>query len=304
MKEESQIVFEKLKKVVETAFLQDHTTEFEDISQWKGQDIANFQEDLFEKTRGTISEKWFYSYFKKETEKLPRIDMLNMLCVYCGYQNWAQFKETHTQSLQTENVTFYKKYELILIPVIFAIVIGAAYLFFPSKNKFSFCFVDDNTNNKITNAIEIIVLRDNESPIYAKTDSNGCFVWETEKEHITAIIKSPYHKTDTINRSISAQGKERIKLVTDDYALMIHYYSTSNIKDWKKRRNHLGNIIHADAVIYQVLDGNIGVELYTKKEFINKLTLPTSSLKNIDVINTKYKDGKIISLKFNIRVDE
>jgi hypothetical protein len=175
---------------------------------------------------------------------------------------------------------------------------------YPNENKFQFCFIDDNTNQHIETPIEIIVLRKKESPFYTSTDNNGCFNWKTTDKYIKAIIKSPYHKTDTLYRHINHKGKESIKLITDDYALMIHYYSTSNVKDWRKRRSHLKNIIDSKAIIYQVYDNNIGIELYSKIDFINKLTLPTRSLKNIDIIETKYTNGKISSLKFKTNPTE
>ena len=49
------------------------------ISEWKGQDIVNFQEELMEKASGRISEKWFYTHIRGEQEKLPREDMTNVI---------------------------------------------------------------------------------------------------------------------------------------------------------------------------------------------------------------------------------
>ena len=48
--------------------------------------------DLILLTKGSISERWFYMHLKKEvSEKLPRIDTLDLLSQYCGYQNWRDF---------------------------------------------------------------------------------------------------------------------------------------------------------------------------------------------------------------------
>ena len=50
--------------------------------------------------------------------------------------------------------------------------------------------------------------------------------------------------------------------------------------------------------IFQVLDGTIGMEIYNKWEFINKLTLPASSLHDIEIIDTQYDGDKISRLRF------
>ncbi|PZT98847.1 MAG: hypothetical protein DI622_22445, partial [Chryseobacterium sp.] len=88
--------FEQLKKDVQAQYLEQHTPSFEDISKWKGIDIIYFQEDLRKKAKGNISEKSFYTYFKTSpVTKLPRIDMLNLLSVYTGYESWYDFKKQH-----------------------------------------------------------------------------------------------------------------------------------------------------------------------------------------------------------------
>ena len=73
------------------------------ISDWKGGTITAFQEDLFEKTKGRVSEKWFYTYCKNTPEKLPRIDILNLLSTYVGYLSWNDFKSKNTTSFKKKN---------------------------------------------------------------------------------------------------------------------------------------------------------------------------------------------------------
>lgn len=88
--------FEQLKLEVQAEYLKNHHPSFDDISKWKGIDIIYFQEDLRKKAKGNISEKSFYTYFKSNpTTKLPRIDMLNLLAIYCNYQSWYDFKKKH-----------------------------------------------------------------------------------------------------------------------------------------------------------------------------------------------------------------
>ncbi|WP_213196913.1 hypothetical protein [Cloacibacterium caeni] len=88
--------FEQLKAEVQAEYLKNHHPSYDEISKWKGIDIIYFQEDLRKKAKGNISEKSFYTYFKTSpSSKLPRIDMLNLLATYAGYQSWYDFKKNH-----------------------------------------------------------------------------------------------------------------------------------------------------------------------------------------------------------------
>ena len=88
--------FEQLKAEVQAEYLKNHHPSYDEISKWKGIDIIYFQEDLRRKAKGNISEKSFYTYFKTvPSSKLPRIDMLNLLAIYAGYQSWYDFKKNH-----------------------------------------------------------------------------------------------------------------------------------------------------------------------------------------------------------------
>ena len=94
MNSNEKYLFNLLKSAVAKTFLQNNSA-LEAISEWKGEEILQFQEDLFDKVKAKVSEKWFYTYFKNETEKLPRIDMLNLLSNYVGFDNWNAFKAKH-----------------------------------------------------------------------------------------------------------------------------------------------------------------------------------------------------------------
>ena len=88
--------FEQLKAEVQAEYLKNNHPSYDEISKWKGIDIIYFQEDLRKKAKGNISEKSFYTYFKTvPSSKLPRIDMLNLLAIYAGYQSWYDFKKNH-----------------------------------------------------------------------------------------------------------------------------------------------------------------------------------------------------------------
>ena len=83
---------------------------------------------------------------------------------------------------------------------------------------------------------------------------------------------------------------------------MIHYFSNSKLTDWKRRKAQLEIVFSEDAMIYQIdPDGQLGMDILNKSEFINKLTIPINSLRNIEVLQTKYKAGKIVELRFHVK---
>lgn len=262
---------------------------------WNGDAIVMFQEDLFQKVKGKVSEKWFYTYFKNDAPKLPRIDMLNLLSNYIGFENWHAFKAT---LISEETIKKKRKFPwfVILIPIIITFM-----LTMNSKNEFRFCFNDD-LNSTIVNQMDIKVLLENQSPLYFKTDSLGCFNYETKSDKITFVVSSPYYKTDTIVRSIDKSEHQSIKLKSDDYALVLKYYSSGNVKDWKNHRQKIEKLIADDAKIYRHYHNNMGTEIYSKQEFVRLLTIPTSSLNRMRILNKDYDYtiDKIINLEFII----
>ena len=170
-----------------------------------------------------------------------------------------------------------------------------------SHNTFHFCFLDADKNEVITTIpLDIKVLKENESPLYFKTDSTGCFSYKTEEPYIKFVVQSPYHKTDTILRYIDSNQNTMIHLETDDYALMLHYYTTGNVTNWKKRKQQLNSLIANEAQIYQLFEQQMGVELYAKDDFIRMLTIPTASLQHIRILDKTYKDGQLVQLKFMV----
>ena len=168
------------------------------------------------------------------------------------------------------------------------------------RSSYQFCFVDADDQTPISQPVDVWVLNSGESPQIMTSDSKGCVTLEMEEAEITLVIKTPYYQQDTIQRSLRRQNEpEVIRLKKDDYALMIHYFSTANLDDWKKRREQLGEIIADDARIFQVFGPlEEGVEMYNKEEFIDKMTMPLKSLRNIEILETNYEKGKIATMRF------
>ena len=278
------------------------------ISDWRGQDITDFQEDLLEKVNAHISEKWFYNHIKTENKSLPRIDVLNLLSKYVGYANWDDFVYKNTdgkiniKSISKANQIF------IILPLVVIFIMSVLVLLFQFFNnrerEYSFDFYDSYTKEIIkNNRCEIKLLSDNESPIHYLSDSTGRVVLKTNKSVVTMLISAPYYKSDTIIRILKKFDRaQKISLQINDYALILHYFSEMNVDDWQKRRDYLVEIIDNGAIFYQVLNdkNKQGMALYNKTEFIDKLTMPTGSLKFIEILDTKFKNDKIVLVRFRI----
>ena len=283
------------------------------IHDFKGKEIASFQKLLEEKVNSRISEKWFYTHLKPiENEKLPRMDMLDLLSQFLGFSDWEKFKIEHQieeevkRIIETRNdeiFTLPSKKKIAIFMIVFFVVCWLGFSFFYKKNETcQFCFEDADTHELIKNqAIEIEIFQAGESPIIQKTNAQGCFKWEMKNDEISFAINAPYYHSDTISRVIKNQNhQEIISLKKNDYALIIHLFSNSNFEGWEKRRQQLGQMISDDAIIFQVEKGNTmsGLDMLNKEEFIDRLTLPINSLKNIRIIHSIYQGEKIYRLRF------
>ena len=338
------LYFKQLKAEIQAEYLKNNSPSEEDISKWKGIDIIYFQEDLRKRAKGNISEKTFYTYFKTPNiDKLPRIDMLNLLSIYAGYESWFDFKKQHSSEdkeitntstknleqkpiLQKNNIVnqehkeknnyrFFKNTKTY-IWVITSIILGILIVFLVFsdqifKKTYQFCFTDADRGTNIQSTIDIRVIKDNESPILYKVKPGECFVFNTKDKTLKMEISAPLYEKIEISRNLeNASEIETISLKPDDYALMLHYYSTkdtdnTSLEYIKMRQQKLNNLISDSALIYQVFDNEIyGVETLSKQKYIGLVTTPTKSLQNLKVIATKIKNGKIVSIKFKIENNE
>jgi hypothetical protein len=279
------------------------------ISEWKGQEITDFQEELLSKVNAHISEKWFYTHMKSSSKTLPRIDVLNLLSRYAGYANWDDFIFKNQKLLPPGSLPTEKSANsyFILVPVLALVIVAVFFGLFKLFNtrEYQFCFYDADTKEPITGIkVEVRLLLKDESPVTRFSNNKGCFFLKTDESLIRMVVSAPYYKTDTIVRIVKKLDQnEIISLHANDYALMIHYFSQMKVDDWQKRRSRLETMIDDGAMIYQVMGNKdaIGTEIYNKQEFIDKLTVPSGSLKNIEILDTKFRNEKIMVLRFRVK---
>ncbi len=280
------------------------------ISEWKGQEITDFQEELRIRVNARISEKWFYTHFKSGKATLPRIDMLNLLSRYAGYVNWDDFvfrnRADVPRGTEAAGETRSANRMFFLVPVLALIVVLLLYGLFRLFNtrEYTFTFYDADTQEPITLApIRVILLREGESPVMTQVPAGGTFRLKTDQSRLKMVVKAPYYHEDTIVRMVrKLDTEEKIMLHADDYAMVLHYYSMSDGGDWIRRREKLETMFGENAVICQLMGGKdaSGMALFNKKEFIDRLTMPAGSLRNIEILESRMVDGKIRLLKFRI----
>ncbi|MCU7617885.1 hypothetical protein NZ698_11815 [Chryseobacterium sp. PBS4-4] len=181
---------------------------------------------------------------------------------------------------------------------------------------YTYCFTDADRNQKVQSTIEIKVLKENESPLFFRIKPGECFYYQTKDKNIKMQISSTMYENLEVNRNLeNAPEEETIELKPDDYKMAVYYFSTKDVKGVnaveqfnlvRQKRKQLENLISNEAVITQVYDSDIyGLESLDKQDYITLVTTPTTSLKNLNVIEMKRdKKGKIISIKFKISTNE
>ncbi len=268
---------------------------------WSLNDIRDFQADLESVCKSSVSEKWFYTHFKNDSDKLPRVDVLNLLSQYCGFKNWDEFvfQENGEANSEQEATERPKKRSLprwamlgfwaIVLPVL-------TYLFWPQAEKKTLLFTDAYTQEKVE--MQKLDIRFTTGPLIGKTASAIVRV-----QGDTLLVDGAYYKP----KKVFLGGDEdtvRITLFPDDYALMLNFFSRSSTDDWQKRHEQLMEAIHPEAKIFQSHPQYEGIELLNREEFIERLILPINSLKNLEIQDVVYKDDKIYRLRFIQKIEE
>lgn len=285
--------FDRLKAELANTLRAGYQNVPEDITQWKSKTIEKLQEDLLEKVNGRISEKWFYTHIKSDHDSLPRIDILDLLSQYVGFQGWEDFLSEEKPVKKKV-----KWYFLLPIPLLLLAIIG---MYYSGKGSHQFCFIDTYTKQVINpSEIEVFWLKKGESPIPVLPDSTGCFTFNTNSSSIKLIIKSAYYHSDTLTRYFDERRTyEKLRLRTDEYARIIRLVSDGKLEEWSERKLFLENMFTDNAKIYQLMSqGNYALAIYNKEEFVRKLMLPSGTLKKLDVIDTEYEGDKISVLRF------
>ncbi len=227
-------------------------------------------------------------------------------------QTKATTNETAISSVPPKK-NFFKKNAWALVTLVLITITGLLgfkdVLF---SKTYKYCFIDKDRGVSVINTLEIMVVKENESPLMYKIKPGECFYYSTKDKNLKMRISAPFYEPLEVNRNLeNAPEEEKIELKPDDYKMAVYYFSIKDIKGGnpdeqvaliKQKRNQLENLISSNAVIYQVYDNDTyGIERLDKQKYITLVTTPTTSLKNLNVIEMKKDNkGKIVSIKFKI----
>ncbi len=200
-----------------------------------------------------------------------------------------------------------KEYILASLTAILTLVVG--YLGFGDAifgKTYTYCFSDADRNSSIQNTLEIKVLKKDQSPLFFRIKPGECFYYNTKDDVLKMEISSPFYENLDVNRNLKdAPEKETLELKPDDYKMAVSYFSKKDMRETaeqiKIKRRQLEKLIAENAVIYQVFDSDIyGVETLDRQKYITLLTIPTTSLKNLNIIEMTREKGQIVAIKFKI----
>lgn len=266
---------------------------------WKSfssQDIQNLIEAIGEKTRQSISEKWVYTHLKPETNsKLPRKDMLDILSQFSGFSGWEEFVFKNREVASEEKTAVSKKSNkrfFVIIGILIAIIIAIVLIYWPKKITQKFQLKNEFTNETIqTKEVKAYTIENNEKVEIPIQNSEIEVALKDEKTKI--VIQSPYYKKQEVEVA-KTSGKTEILLQPDDYAMMLKAFMKSDIKDWETRKAQLDKILSEELEVIVMLKNDLGAEYFNKKEFSEKLIVPTESVKKMQILEIRNNEaGKI-----------
>ena len=161
--------FSKLKSEIVRSLQEQHPEVSSDITTWRKKEISLFQKALSRELKSQVSEKWFYTHLKSDHSSLPRIDMLDLLSQFVGYDNWEDFDRKGGRVRPHWKSAF-----LVTIPL----VAGMTWWWGASAFSCSkFCFSNIYSRSPVDRAsISVYFTRPGESPQLAPLDEGSCCV--------------------------------------------------------------------------------------------------------------------------------
>ncbi|RMG66863.1 MAG: hypothetical protein D6722_14220, partial [Bacteroidetes bacterium] len=103
---------------------------------------------------------------------------------------------------------------------------------------------------------------------------------------------------DTLWRTGSDSSRQEVvQLRPDDYARMIAYFSAGRETDWARRRAQLAEMLAPEVRVFHIhAPTGLAMEVYNREEFIDRLTLPSRDLRDLQVLSTTYTGDRISEL--------
>lgn len=288
-------VFTLLKEEVKRTFQQKYPYFEGALQQLSSQDILNLIDDIQEKTKQTVSEKWVYTHLKPATNaKLPRKDMLDILAMYAGVENWDAFKFQYQgrDAVSVAKVSkAYQKYFFFGLGIVMLIVMSVVLWNTKNNTKIQFqnSFSKDTIAKKEIKAYEIKANNETEIAVEA--------LEKPLAKPIKVVLKSPFYQSKTVVVTPTT-AVQTIALEPNDYAMMLKAFMKSDIKDWQTRKVQLQKILSDDLEVMVMLKNDLGAEFFNKEEFAQKVIVPSTWLKQMTIVELKTAtDHKIVFVR-------
>ena len=256
--------------------------------QFSSQDIQNLIDLIEDKQNQHISEKWIYTHLKPETnEKLPRKDMLDILCQFCGFSGWDEFVFINKKEIGTIQNNKKKQNYFWIIGIGLMIIVFIFYWTNKMKTDSKTIEIQDEfTQEKIADEDVKVYQIDDDKKVPLKVE-DGKATLESVSPETKIRVESPFYKKKEIEVAKSTTETQILLMQPDDYALMLKAFMQSDIKDWQTRKEQLQKILADDLEVLVMLPNNLGAEYYNKKEFSEKLIIPTSTIKKMRILEIK-----------------
>jgi hypothetical protein len=256
--------------------------------QFSSQDIQNLIDLIEDKQNQRISEKWIYTHLKPETnEKLPRKDMLDILSHFCGFSGWDEYVFTHKKENSIVQKTKKKSNYFWIIGVGLMIILFIFYWTNKTKTDSKTIEIQDEfTQEKIADEDVKVYQIDDDKKVPVKVE-DGKATLESVSPETKIRVESPFYKKKEVEVAKSNNEKQILLMQPDDYSLMLKAFMQSDIKDWQTRKEQLQKILADDLEVIVMLPNNLGAEYYNKKEFSEKLIIPTSTIKKMRILEIK-----------------
>jgi hypothetical protein len=297
--------FQELKRRVLERYRQDYPYFQGDWKTFSSQDILNLIALLEKECKETVSEKWIYTHLKPETNtKLPRKNMLHVLCRYVGVSSWDEFifePLAANPTAVSKEVANRPKRGYFWLMGIGVLLMAVAYFLWSHKKEANMPPV------KLQNQYTKEAVDSSEVQVYDATNSAAVkpitpqqLEEKVREKPLAVLVKSPFYK-DTIVQippSTSVQTPTVVALQPDDYAMMVKAFLKADITDWQKRKTQLQHILSEDLEVVVMLKGGLGAEFYNKAQFVQKLTIPTPVLKRWEIVDIKNEpDGTLKAIR-------
>ena len=259
--------------------------------QFSSQDIQNLIDLIEDKQNQRISEKWIYTHLKPETnDKLPRKDMLDILCQFCGFSGWDEFVFINKKEIGTIQNNKKKQNYFWIIGVGLMIILFIFYWTNKMKTDSKTIEIQDEfTQEKIADEDVKVYQIDDDKKVPLKVE-DGKATLESVSPETKIRVESPFYKKKEIEVAKSTTETQILLMQPDDYALMLKAFMQSDIKDWQTRKEQLQKILADDLEVLVMLKNDLGIEYFNKQEFSEKLIVPSVALKRMKVIDIQSND--------------